>query len=109
MQDFLPRYDRIQRLNATRPDPAPVVLDKYYSRHNDELCRGGNPISSVVLVLFGVAAGLVLMPVLKACDKPPQPQQASCTTCHNINTYPQPQLLTYKSYRLFYSRLIREI
>ena len=52
------------------------------NRYADEpFYTGGNPIASVVLVLFGVAAGLVLMPVIKACDKPPV-IVANCQKCH---------------------------
>ena len=53
------------------------------NRYADEpFYTGGNPIASVVLVLFGIAAGLVLMPVLRACDKTPHVVVANCSKCH---------------------------
>ena len=75
--------------------------DKQVSRRVDVLAM-------VTMFALGIAVGMVLIVTVKAIEKKMQPQ-AKCIVCHNIKAHPPEQLLTYKSYRLFHSKLIREI
>ena len=106
MQDVLSKHDLMQRLN-NRTAP-PDELDPYYSRHDDELLRDGNPLGALTLILIGMVMGMFFLFGVRHCDKQPD-IQIKCIACHNIKTRPPEQLLTYKSYRLFHSKLIREI
>ena len=85
MQDFLSRHDRMQRLN-TRPAP-PVELDSYYSRH-DDLYRVGNPLGALMLILIGMVMGMVVLAVVRKCDKEPvlHATHAPCQSCHSYQT-----------------------
>lgn len=107
MQDFLSRHDRMQRLN-TRPAP-PVELDEYYSRHDDDLLRGGNPIASLMLIIIGMTMGMVLLSVARSCDKSSQPERVRCIACHNGQPVQQSQILAYTGNRLFSHKIIKEI
>jgi hypothetical protein len=104
MDDFQDRYSRMARLN-TRPAP-PVELDSYYARHDDDymLCRGGNAISSMFLIIIGMVMGMVVISVARSCDRAAEPVAVniSCTGCHS------PNLKTYKAYRKYHQQIARQ-
>lgn len=69
------RYEFIKKLNKNDK------FDNYYFRCD----RGGNAISSLVLISIGIVMGMVLITAIKSCDKEPEPVAAkqSCADCHN--------------------------
>lgn len=71
MDDFLNRYDKIQKLNNSKP------------RFNS----ASDAATMMTLFVTGISIGLVAMVALRACDKAPEPAHAAqkCQTCHAAN------------------------
>lgn len=61
-------------------------------------------LTALALILMGLAMGLILMGVVRACERKPSPVVMSinnmeCRLCH------APQLTTYKKYRAYHRAL----
>lgn len=68
MDDYLGRYDKIQKLNRSAP------------RFN----RASDAATMITLFVTGISIGLVAMVAIRACDKAPEPVAAktNCNVCH---------------------------
>ena len=98
MSHDLNRYDDMQRLEQFR---GPEYIDPCVYCEHESLQRSGNPIAAVVLIVIGVAIGLVLMSVVHVFGRP-APVRFTCQTCHNSTTHQPAKLDTYRKYRAFH-------
>lgn len=74
-----------------------TLIDPYYSRHEG----GTAPVDILMAFVIGVVMGLVLLPVVRSCDKEPEPvaAQRDCIECHK-----PPVITGYQHYKRFHQR-----
>lgn len=62
-------------------------LDPYYSRHDEE---DGKPLEMLVMIIIGMALGMVIMMLARSCDREPIPTvtkvvgDINCQYCHGV-------------------------